>query len=352
MNFFKKYGVAIVLMIAIIAGCVAYGQVTKTSQPIADLSANDFAKDNYSSYINLTEDYAGILSNDTIKTIAQYNAALDYEYGSVMAVVTDNLGGSDIAMAAEDTFYEWEMKSVDLILFIDADSDLWYFGYGDEFGYYVNNRLQTIFTASLDGGSITSNANKAIPKLFANLEDWYEEYIPVDGGDFVPQKQASLGAGMFSSVIVLVFMLLVVVIIFSASGVGRRRYGYGFWGPYWGPIFRPRRYPGGPMFPRGHHHHHYGAPPPPHQNHQRNDRGPFGPGGTGGFGGGSFGGSSRGSSSGGSRSSGGFGGGFGGGSRGGGSFGGGFGGGGSRGGRGGGGGFGGGGGSRGGGGRR
>ena len=316
MKLFKNHTFAMTLTILVMIGCLVFGQLTKPETvPIASQSDSQFAEKNYQSYTGLTEDAAGILSEETRVTIAKYNASLDHRYGSVIGVYTGDLNGADMEDAARACFEDWELKSVDMLLLIDAGGDRSYLGFGSEMGRYVNNELQTIYRTTLRSGSITAGANEMIPKFFANAGDWYDRYIPRDG-----QKGDSGEAygGSFIMLLLPLVMVFALVLLFGRMGVGRRSCGYGFWGPFWGPVIFPRRYPGGPT-----------RPPRRSQQNDRDHRDHFGPGGFGGFGGGGHGGGFGGGS---------FGGGFGGGSRGGrggGSFGGGFGGG-SRGGRGGG----------------
>lgn len=318
MKLLKNHTFAVALTVLVMIGCLIFGQVTKPDTvPIASQSASQFAEENYQSYSDLIEDAAGILSEETRVTVSKHNAALDHRYGSVIGVYTGDLNGADMEDAARACFEDWELKSVDMLLLIDAGGDRSYLGFGSEMGRYVNNELQTIYTSTLRSGSITAGANEMLPRFFAQTDDWYDRYIPKDG------QKADDGesyGGSFVMLLLPIVMVFAFILLFGRLGVGRRSYGYGFWGPFWGPVIFPRRYPGGPS-----------RPP---RRSQRNDRDHFGPGGFGGFGGGGshgggfgggFGGSSRGGRGGGS-----FGGGFGGGSRGGrggGSFGGGFGGG-------------------------
>lgn len=314
MKLLKNHTFAVALTVVVMIGCLVFGQVTKPETvPIASQSASQFAEENYRSYLDLAEDAAGLLSEETRVTIAKHNAALDHSYGSVIGVYTGDLNGADLEDAARACFEDWELKSVDMLLLIDAGGDRSYLGFGSEMGRYVNNQLQTIYTSTLRSGSITAGANEMIPKFFAQTGDWYDRYIPKDG------QKADGGEPYSSSVVMLLLPLVIVfalIFLFGRMGVGRRSCGYGFWGPFWGPVIFPRRYPGGPT-----------RPP---RRSQRNDRDHFGPGGFGGFGGGGRGGGFGGGFGGGGRGGGSFGGGFGGGSRGGrggGSFGGGFGGG-------------------------
>jgi hypothetical protein len=294
MKFFKNHTVAVILTVLVIVGCLAYGFWSGTQAPAPDLNADQYARSNYESYLGWISDKADLLSADTEKAIAMYNASLDHTYGSIVAVATvPDLGGKDIGQYAYDMGVEAEMGGGDMLLLLDKGTDSWFLQPGADIQNYVDNDLRLIFTSVMESGSVTSDANTMLPELFQQMSGWYEDAIPLKG-----DSSAGVAVGMFVLIVVLVFM----VIFFAAMGVGRRGLGYGFWGPYWGPIFFPRRYPGGPVRP---HHDH-------HDHHDRH--GPFGPGG--GFGGGGFGGGGFG------------GGGFGGGGRGGGFGGGGFGGGG------------------------
>lgn len=311
MKLLKNRTFAVTVTVLIMIGCIVFGQVSKPKEvPIASQNDSQFAEENYQSYTNLTDDTAGILTEETRITIAKHNAALDHSYGSVIGVYTGDLNGADLEEAARACFEDWELKSVDMLLLIDAGGDRSYLGYGSDMGEYVNNELQTIYTATLRSGSITGGANDMIPRFFAQTADWYERYIPKGGNE-------EDDVGIFFALLLPIIIIFVIILVFGRMGVGRRSYGYGFWGPFMGPVIFPRRYPGGPSRP-------------PRQT-RRDDHNHFGPGGFGGGGhsGGSFG-SGFGGGSHGGRGGGSFGGGFGGGShggRGGGGFGGGFGGG-------------------------
>ena len=101
MKLFKNHTVAVILTILVIAGCVFFGYVKAPEPSVSDMTANEYARENYEAYWNLTEDQADILSDDTIQTIATYNAALDYTYGSILAVITvRDLDGRAIEEAA------------------------------------------------------------------------------------------------------------------------------------------------------------------------------------------------------------------------------------------------------------
>ncbi len=286
----NNHMVAVVATVLVIALCLVFGWREKD---VSDQSASEYGEQNYKAYEKWTADYAHLLSDETERAIAAGNAALDHGYGSVIAVVTDRLGEGDIEKSAYNYANEAELGGGDMLLLIDADSDAWQLVWGDQMADYVNNRLQTIFVSCLDNGSVKENADQALPRLFAQVSEWYEDYIPAGA-----EEDES---GSLFSVLLLLLIVLAVLSLFS-RGVGRRSYGYGFWGPFWGPIIFPGRFPGGPTRPRD-------------TRSYRNDRNPFGPGGFSGGRGGGFGGSGGfgGGRGGGFGGSGGFGGGRGGG---------------------------------------
>jgi len=287
MKLLKNHTFAMIVAVLTIAGCLFFGFRARPETPIAEQDAAAFAKENYGAYEYLIEDNASILSEKTVRAIAEQDAALDHSYGSVVAVVTDRLGGVDLSGAAYDRANSRELSANDTLLLIDADSGHWYAALGANMEDYANNRLETLFTACLSGGALPDGADEALTRLFSELDGWYAEYIPTGG-------ETDGGGGMILVSFLFVGLVFAALILFSSMGVGRRVYGYGFWGPFWGPIIFPHRFPGGPTRPS--------------QTRTRHDS-PFGPGGSGGRGGFGRGGGFGSSRGGGFGSGGGFGGG-------------------------------------------
>lgn len=324
MKFFKKYGVAITILVLAIVLSLAFGQLHKTQQPYTPDSASaaqDWAKEHASEYEKFISDETGTLSTSEITKLSEYDAALDYRYGSIVGIkITDAYDGGSIVDAAYDAGYDLGLGESDLSILIVTGDQEWYAVPGDDLADYVDNELEILFRQSLTDDIYTSKAGKQLLTLMNGLSDWY--------GKNLPQKQtAGSGESRGDSIMaVLIILVVLIVIVALISSIGRRSYG--------GPVFffgRPR-----PWF---HHHHHMPPPPPPGGPMGGGPRpGPGGPGmggrpggasrpsspprSSGGFGsstrGSSFGGSSRGGSfGGGSRSGGSRSGGFGGGSRGG-----------------------------------
>lgn len=338
MNVFKKRGVALTVLILAVIAAVIIGQLTKPSvdetyKPESDATAQSWAKAHADSYTAYVQDGAGLFSSQTLQTLAQDNAALDYRYGGILGVVTvKSLGDTTIKAYSDQICYGTDTYgNGDLVLLVNEETGEWYVSPGDDISYYLNDELEILFTQNL-GDSFWADPDGRIVTLFTQVSGWYAKNVPVSGQE--AESKSSSGAG---GIIVLVLTLFIIFVIVSfvlslIAGVRRLVGGYGFFGPFWGPWWggwyhRHPRWFGG----------FYGAPPPPPHHGPGGPGGPGGPrpprsnggsgfGGGGNRGGGSFGGGSRGGfGGGGSR------GGFSGGGRGG------FGGGGSRGGFGGGG---------------
>ena len=337
MNVFKKRGVALTVLILAVIAAILIGQLTKPSvdetyKPESDATAQSWAKAHADSYTAYVQDGAGLFSSQTLQTLAQDNAALDYRYGGILGVVTvKSLGDTTIKAYSDQICYGTDTYgNGDLVLLVNEETGEWYVSPGDDISYYLNDELEILFTQNL-GDSFWADPDGRIVTLFTQVSGWYAKNVPVSGQE--AENKSSSGAGGIIVLILALFIIFVIVsfVLSLIAGVRRLVGGYGFFGPFWGPWWggwyhRHPRWFGG----------FYGAPPPPPHH------GPGGPGGPGGprpprsnggsgFGGGgsrggSFGGGSRGGfGGGGSR------GGFSGGGRGG------FGGGGSRGGFGGGG---------------
>ena len=338
MNVFKKRGVALTVLILAVIAAILIGQLTKPSvdetyKPESDATAQSWAKAHADSYTAYVQDGAGLFSSQTLQTLAQDNAALDYRYGGILGVVTvKSLGDATIKAYSDQICYGTDTYgNGDLVLLVNEETGEWYVSPGDDISYYLNDELEILFTQNL-GDSFWADPDGRIVTLFTQVSGWYAKNVPVSGQE--AESKSSSGTGGIIVLILALFIIFVIVsfVLSLIAGVRRLVGGYGFFGPFWGPWWggcyhRHPRWFGG----------FHGAPPPPPHHGPGGPGGPGGPrpprsnggsgfGGGGNRGGGSFGGGSRGGfGGGGSR------GGFSGGGRGG------FGGGGSRGGFGGGG---------------
>ena len=301
MNVFKKRGVALTVLILAVIAAVIIGQLTKPSvdetyKPESDATAQSWAKAHADSYTAYVQDGAGLFSSQTLQTLAQDNAALDYRYGGILGVVTvKSLGDTTIKAYSDQICYGTDTYgNGDLVLLVNEETGEWYVSPGDDISYYLNDELEILFTQNL-GDSFWADPDGRIVTLFTQVSGWYAKNVPVSGQE--AESKSSSGAGGIIVLILALFIIFVIVsfVLSLIAGVRRLVGGYGFFGPFWGPWWggwyhRHPRWFGG----------FYGAPPPPPHHGPGGPGGPGGPrpprsnGGNGFGGGGSFGGGSRG----------------------------------------------------------
>lgn len=311
MKFFQKRWVAITLCIVMIVAAIGIGQAKNrnTYKPESTAAAEQWGEENYAAYSRFLRDGANLLSAKTEQTLSSYNGAWDYSYESVCGVVTvSGLDGQDMEDAAYDQAEELGLGSYDCLLLVDAESQEWYFVYGDDFGYYVNNELDILFRGTL--GSAVTNPDKQLPDLFEKLSGWYKDNLPVSG-QAAQKNRSGLVAGGAVFFVLLIILLIIAAIVSAIVRAGRRVVG----GFRRAPIFFFGPGPRGPRPPFG-----PGPGPGPNPGPRPGPNPGPRPGGSSNRSSGGFGSSSRGGSFNGSRS-----GGFGSSSRGGSSRGGGFG---------------------------
>lgn len=253
-------------------------------------------------------DEAGVLSQDTIRSLQQRSASLYAQTGAELDVVVTNDIGSDIQDYAEDIYRSWNISNAGILLVLSIQADDYYALYGSAVTNYFKNDIQNILYEYLEDDFAMGNYDAGLEKVCAQFDarlrsavqdlvgstDRYDPSVSYTPSFF--ERMMSL----FGSFIWIVLRILIVIVVISVvlSLFRPRRYGYG------GGFFRPSFF----FFPLW-----FRGPRPPRGPHP-----PHGPGGFGGFGGGpgSFGGGSFGG--GGGRSGGGGFGGFGGGNSGGG----------------------------------
>ena len=351
MEFFKKRGVALAVLVIAIVGAVFIGQGRKDS-----FIANKPTELLDVAYQNWICDDADLLSDQTEQLIRDYNGSWNGKYYAITAVATiDHLAGWDGQDYAAKLGETWGLGSNDMILLLVKDGD-WQVYCGDNVGYAMTDTQQNQLRQAIETTYYSGDFDSAVTAFFRQADVFYAQArldtagSSSDGGWYAPDAPAASSADGTSigAVVMLIIGIFVVWMLLDAVRYSRYRRRYVVAAPvnvvrpvyypiFWGRALRPRAprqprapYGGGPRPPMGG----GGYQPPrggnyrPPQNNYRPPRStPRSGGGSfnsrpGGFGGGGFSGGSRG----------GFGGGgFGGGSRGG--RGGGFGGGGFGGGR-------------------
>ena len=287
MKFLQKRWVAVVICVILVItalGIRAGRNIDTQYRTNSEAAAENWGEQNYGAFTQFILDEADELSQRTVKELSVYNAAFDYAYDSICGVaIVEGTDGMSMEDKAYDLSAELGLGDSDCLLLVDQTAGDWYFVYGADFSYYVNNELEVIFTQYMQKG--VESPNTVLPELFEELEDWYDDHVPVQG------KQTVSVVGGIGSVLLIILFIVILVIVSIVSSVGRigRRFVGG-----WGPTF----------FVGGRHHHRPNPGPGPGNFHRPTGRsGGFGGSsrGSGFRGGGGFGGSSRGGGFGGRR---------------------------------------------------
>ena len=297
MKFFQKRWVAISLCILMLLAAFGISQKKQNKaayQPSDSASAEEWGEDNYGSYTRYILDQADLFSDSTVRKLSEYNAVFDYAHGSICGVATvSSLDGQPIDDAAYDAAESIGLGGSDYLLLLDEETEDWYFIYGDDASYYVDNRLEILVTGAMD--TVFRNTDDTMLELFDDLEEWYTDTVPLADTTTDGSGNGMVIGGTFLFVALIVILILLAVIS-SCIRAGRR-----FVGGWW-PVFVGRSYH------RTHFHH---APPPgprPRSNPGPRSTPSSGKGRSGGFGGSSRGSFGKGGGFGGSSQGGGFGG--------------------------------------------
>lgn len=301
MNFFKKRWVAIVLCVLMILCALTIGgrrSAVSDYTPESASEAQQWGKENYETFIRYIRDEAGLLSDSTVEEISVSNGAFDYSYGSIVSLWIVNEDDLDLADAADHQFETMGLGDNDFLFALNTYDEDWYFCYGSESGYYVDQKLEILVTESI--ASVFTKPDQTLRRLYEDLGEWYEDTMPLAQQGEVYGENAWTVVGRSTAAVCLIILLVIALIVVSVVRSCRRVvYGY-----------RPWFFAGHPRHHRPPHHNPGPGPGPrPHQgprpssgfSHQR--PGGFGGPGRGGHSGGShggFGGSSRGGRSGGS----------------------------------------------------
>ena len=185
MKFFKKTSVAVVLTVLIVALCCVWGytRVYVDTAPESSGAERAAGESNLNYYLNWIDDDADLFTLETIDQLARENLVLDNTYSSLVAVKTVKyLNGMDIQTYAENTADSIQLGYRDLLLLLDTDSQTWYVSYGGGMTSYVeaSQDLPDLFRRHItDAFWEEGQRDQAILKLFDDLEDWYEDTLPV-----------------------------------------------------------------------------------------------------------------------------------------------------------------------------
>ena len=173
MKFFQKQWVARILCFLMILAAfgIARNKQQTSYQPSSSSAVENWGEENHDAYTRYIMDKADLFSDSTVRKLSEYNAGLDYAYGSICGVATlSGLDEQDIESAAYDMAELLGLGSSDYLLLLEEQSQDWYFAYGDDASYYVDNHLEILVTGSMD--TIYQDADDSVLEWFEYLQDW------------------------------------------------------------------------------------------------------------------------------------------------------------------------------------
>ncbi len=231
MKFLQKRWVAAVLciiMIAIAIGIRANHNRAEEYRPDSSSAAENWGNENYESFLQFVYDN-GTLTDSTIRKISEYNAALEYTYGSICAVAVEELlDGETMEDAAEKTADRMQLGSMDCLLLLDPVREDWFFLYNDELSFYVDRDLEILVRGEMNDAF--ADLNRSIPDYFEKLEDWYEDQVPLASESNAVGERVSAATGGF---VALLFVFILLIVLISSASRTRGRWTYRA-----GPVFR------------------------------------------------------------------------------------------------------------------
>ena len=228
MDFFKKYGVAILVTVLLIALAVVIG-----GQGAGQAANRDY-------YERWVIDDAQLLSAEKKQSIGAVNEVLDRKYGSVTGVITvKSLYGEDISKAVYSMGEASGFGQNDLVLLISVEDRQWYLGYGDQIAQYTDQSLRLLYIDCLTDGLYDGKAEEELGKLYEKLPDWYFKHVP-QGGRSANRRTGISGAGFFRTLLRVVLTIYIAVTLFRfllypLFSVRKK----GSWSPLGGWVFFP-----------------------------------------------------------------------------------------------------------------
>ena len=205
MEFFKKRGVALVVLALAIAGAVFIGQsrkdgfIAKKPTELLDVQYQDWICDE-----------AGLLNGQTEQLIRDYNDSWNSKYYAITAVASiDHLTGWDAEDYAANLGEKWGLGRNDMILLLVKDGD-WQVYCGDNVGYTMTDTQQNQLRQAIETTYYSGDFDSAVTAFFRQADVFYAQ-AKLDGGDsndsgwYAPAAPAaSSGGTSIGSVVVLI----------------------------------------------------------------------------------------------------------------------------------------------------
>ena len=165
MEFFKKRGVALVVLMLAIAGAVFIGQsrkdgfIAKKPTELLDVQYQDWICDE-----------AGLLNGQTEQLIRDYNDSWNSKYYAITAVASiDHLTGWDAEDYAANLGEKWGLGRNDMILLLVKDGD-WQVYCGDNVGYTMTDTQQNQLRQAIETTYYSGDFDSAVTAFFRQAD--------------------------------------------------------------------------------------------------------------------------------------------------------------------------------------
>ncbi|MBO4914124.1 MAG: TPM domain-containing protein, partial [Oscillospiraceae bacterium] len=210
MKFFQKRGVALTVMLLMIAVSIAWGLYKKPAS---------LPNVKYETWIY---DGAGLLSAQTERMLERYNDNWDSSYRALCAVATvKSVKGWDLDEYTAELGERWGLGARDLLLvLVDAkDGPTWYMNGGDEIMELMSGQYQNSLSSGLDAAVYTNRWDDAASGAFETINGMYASYYGIggyvdygSGGEGWQSPQSGLGL-IWKFLLVLLAVIVIWVII-------------------------------------------------------------------------------------------------------------------------------------------
>ena len=244
MDFFKKRGVALAVLVIAIVGAVFIGRSRKDS-----FIANKPTELLDVAYQNWICDDADLLSDQTEQLIRDYNGSWNGKYYAITAVAAiDHLAGWDGQDYAAKLGETWGLGRNDMILLLVKDGD-WQVYCGDNVGYAMTDTQQNQLRQAIETTYYSGDFDSAVTAFFRQADVFYAQArldtagSSGDGGWYAPDAPAASSADGTSigAVVMLIIGIFVVWMLLDAVRYSRYRRRYVVGAPV--NVVRPVYYP-------------------------------------------------------------------------------------------------------------
>lgn len=163
MKFFQKRGVAwVVLVLAIAASCLWGMHKKPADMPEVKL-------------YHWICDEAGLLSEETEKTIEQYNASWNDKYYAVIAVAAvDSIHGRTYEKFCDQLGDDWGLGENDMLLLLVKD-DHYYVAYGDKLANNIMDTQQAKLQSAIEPDYYKGDFDGAVTAFFRQADVVYAQ---------------------------------------------------------------------------------------------------------------------------------------------------------------------------------